>query len=338
MGGLERAPQAPSRAARSGGPGTALEYDLLGIGEVLLRLSIPSPARVETARHLDVQLGGAEANVMAAAARLGLRTAWISAVPDNAWGLRVRPELASHGVDCRHVMTRAGARMGVYFVEHGVPPRPTRVLYDRRDSAFAQLAQNDVDWEPVRRARLVHLTGITPALGAAPRALFERALREAAAVSLDVNYRATLWSPDEARAFLAGVLPAVRYLFLGQAEARAIFSLTGPPAEVVRALAAIAPKATITLLRGEDGALTIDGGQLYETSARRPVTVVDPIGAGDAWVAGFLWAILNGRPVPEAVDAGTAVAALKCSTWGDIALVDPQDVAEYLAGGPDVRR
>jgi 2-dehydro-3-deoxygluconokinase len=313
-------------------------FDLVGIGEVLLRLSIPSRARLETARQLDVQLGGAEANVMAAAARLGLRTAWISAVPDNAWGLRVRRELGGHGVDCRHVVTKAGARMGLYFVEHGAPPRPTRVLYDRRDSAFARLAPDELDWEPVRQARLVHLTGITPALGDSPRAIVERALREAPALSFDVNYRATLWSPAEARAFVSAVLPAVRYLFLGQAEARAIFELTGPPAQTVEALARMAPRATISLLRGEEGSVTLDGGRLYEPRTRRTVEVVDPIGAGDAWVAGFLWASLGGRSVQEAVDAGTAVAALKCSMWGDIAIIDRTDVEDFLGGGPDVRR
>src|SRR5262245_62131614 len=312
-------------------------HDLVGLGEVLLRLSIPSPARFETARQLDVQLGGAEANVMAAAARLGLRTAWISALPDNAWGLRVRRELGGHGVDCGHVVTKAGARMGVYFVEHGVPPRPTRILYDRRDSAFARLAPEDVDWEPVRRARLVHLTGISPALGASARAVVDRALAEASAVSFDVNYRATLWSPAEARAFLAGVLPAVRYLCLGQAAARTIFELEGPPAQIVESVAKMAPAATISLLRGEEGSLTLDGGRLFESGPRRAVTVVDPIGAGDAWVAGFLWATLTGRATQAAVDAGTAVAALKCSTWGDIALVGPADVEDFLAGGPDVR-
>src|SRR5262245_48041121 len=208
MGGLERPPQAPSRTSRSGEFGAPLDvHDLIGIGEVLLRLSMPSPTRFETARHLDVQLGGAEANVMAAGARLGLRTAWISAVPDNAWGLRVRRELGGHGVDCRYVVTKADARMGVYFVEHGAPPRPPRLPYARRDSAFARLHPEDIDGGPARRARLVHLTGITPALGATPRALVERALREAALVSFDVNYRATLWAPEEARAFLSNVLP-----------------------------------------------------------------------------------------------------------------------------------
>ena len=340
MGEIRGALRVPRGATGAGGLGGPFEapHDIVGIGEVLLRLSIPSPARFETVRQLDVQLGGAEANVMAAGARLGLRTAWISAVPDNAWGLRVRRELSAHGVDCRHVLTRAGTRMGLYFVEHGARPRPTRVLYDRRDSAFARLAAEEVDWEPVRRARLVHLTGITPALGASPRALVERALGEAAAVSFDVNYRATLWSPDEARAFLLEVLPAVRYLFLGQAEAHMIFKLTGPPAEIVETLAGMAPRATVSLLRGEEGSVTLDGGRLYEPLTRRAVDVVDPIGAGDAWVAGFLWASLSGRSVQEAVDAGTAVAALKCSTWGDVALVEPQDIDEFLGGGPDVRR
>ena len=313
-------------------------HDLVGVGEVLLRLAIPSPARFETVDELDVQLGGAEANVAAAAARLGLRTAWVSALPDNAWGTRVRRELGGHGVDCRFVVTKAHARMGVYFVEYGAAPRPVRVLYDRRDSAFARLEPGEVDWAPVREARLVHLTGITPALGPSARGVFERALREARAVSFDVNYRATLWSPGEARACLMQALPAVRYLFVGQTEARTIFDLAGPAAQTVEALARMAPAATISLLRGEEGSLTLAEGRLYEPRARRAVTMVDPIGAGDAYVAGFLWATLNGESPQTAVDAGTAVAALKCSMWGDIALITAADVEDLLGGGPDVRR
>ena len=313
-------------------------HDLVGVGEVLLRLAIPSPGRFETVRELDVQLGGAEANVAAAAARLGLRTAWVSALPDNSWGTRARRELGGHGVDCGFVVEKAQARMGVYFVEYGAAPRPVRVLYDRRDSAFARLEPGEVDWAPVREARVVHLTGITPALGPGPRRVFERAVREARTISLDVNYRATLWPPAEARACIGALLPSVRYLFLGQAEARTIFDLTGPAAQTVEALARLAPAATINLLRGEEGSLALVDGRLYEPRARRPVTVVDPIGAGDAYVAGFLWATLNGGTAQAAVEAGTAVAALKCSMWGDIALITAADVEDLLGGGPDVRR
>ncbi len=313
-------------------------YDLVTLGEVLLRLAIPSPTRFETARQLDLQVGGAEANVAAACARLGLSTAWISALPANPWGERIRRELTGHGVDCGQVRMTEGARVGVYFLEYGVPPRPVRVLYDRRDSAFARLTAAQVDWEPVRRARLVHLTGITPALGESARALVERALAEASTVSFDVNYRATLWSPAEARAFLEPVLARVRYLFIGQAEAHTLFGFTGSPEQTLDGLARLAPKATISLQRGQEGSTVLDGGRLFRPGRRPAVQMVDPIGAGDAYAAGFLWALLRGRDLQEAVDAGTAVAALKCSTWGDIALVTPQDVADVLAGGPDVRR
>jgi 2-dehydro-3-deoxygluconokinase len=313
-------------------------HDLLAIGEVMLRLSIPSPARIETVRQLDVQVGGAEANVAAACARLGLRAGWISAVPANPWGERIRRELSGHGVDCSAVRVVDGARVGVYFLEFGTAPRPIRVLYDRRDSAFARLTAEAVDWEPVRQARLVHLTGITPALGPGPRGLVERALREAAAVSFDLNYRSALWPPAEARAFAESVLPVARHVFMGEAEARTVFELSGSVESMVDALARRAPKATIALLQGQDGSTVLADGRLWRPSRTFTVQVVDPVGAGDAYVAGFLWATLNGRGPQEAVDAGAAVAALKCSTWGDVALVDAREVADLLAGGSDIRR
>jgi 2-dehydro-3-deoxygluconokinase len=316
---------------------TTTAHDLVTLGEVLLRLSVPAPGRIETARQLDVQIGGAEGNVAAACARLGLRVAWISALPANAWGDRVRRELGAHGVDCTLVRTLDGTRLGAYFLEYGAPPRPIRVLYDRRDSAFSRLGPEDVDWEPVRRARLVHLTGITPALGERSRALFLRALAEARSVSFDVNYRATLWNPAAARDLLTEVLPRVRYLFVGAEEARTIFDLDGPAEHVLGALSGLAPAATIALLQGEAGSTLLDRGAIIRPSRRPPVQVVDPIGAGDAYAAGFLWALLRERSLPEAIDTATLVAALKCSIWGDIAVIDPADL-EAALGESRVRR
>jgi len=313
-------------------------YDLVTLGEVLLRLAVPSPARIENARQLDVQIGGAEANVAATVARLGLRTAWISALPANAWGERVRRELTAHGVDCAHVRRTEGARLGLYFLEYGVPPRPIRVLYDRRDSAFARLAVDDVDWEPVRRARLCHVSGVTAGLGESGRALVRRAIEEAAVASFDVNYRVALWTPADARRFLETILPRLRYLFMGEEEAATVFELTGEPEATLEALARRAPKATIALLRGANGSLVRDGDRVYAPARRPPVQVVDPIGAGDAYVAGFLWSALRDRPIQDAVDTADVVAGLKCSTWGDIAIIDARDVEDALAGGPGVRR
>src|SRR3989338_9981679 len=138
-------------------------HDLVTLGEVMLRLSVASPARFETARQLDVLIGGAEADVAAACARLGLCAAWVSALPANPWGERIRRELSAHGVDCTHVRMTDGARVGVYFLEHGVAPRPTRVLYDRRDSAFGRLTPAEVEWAPFRHAPPGRLGGGAPA-------------------------------------------------------------------------------------------------------------------------------------------------------------------------------
>jgi 2-dehydro-3-deoxygluconokinase len=313
-------------------------HDLVTLGEVLLRLSVPSPGRFETTHQLDVQFGGAEANVAAACARLGLRTAWLSALPDNAWGERVLRDLRAHGVDCTSVTLLPGVRLGVYFLEYGVPPRPTNVLYDRRDSAFARLTPEMVDWNPVRRAKLVHISGVTPALGENSRALVRRIFEEATEVSFDLNYRATLWSPADARSFALSVLPRVRYFFLGQTEAENVFEATGSPETILRRLSEVAPKATIALLRGAEGSTVFDRGEIWQPKVRHLVKVIDPIGAGDAYVAGYLWASLRGRTTQDAVEIAATVAALKCSTWGDIAVIKERDVLDALAGGPDVRR
>jgi len=313
-------------------------HDLVTLGEVLLRLSVPSPGIMENAHQFDIQIGGAEANVAAACARLGLRVAWISAVPDNVWGSRILRELSGHGVDCAYVSSVGGARLGVYFLEYGVAPRPIRVLYDRRDSAFTRLTVDMVDWKAVRRARLVHVSGVTPALGGSARALVHRLIEEAPACSFDLNYRAALWSSDEAYDFAVSILPRVSHVFLGQTEAHTVFRCDGAPEAMLEAIARLAPKATIVLLRGSEGSIALRDGAYWRPSINPDVKVVDPIGAGDAWVAGYLWATLRGEEIQAAVDAGATVAALKCSIWGDIALITERDVNDVRAGGPDVRR
>jgi 2-dehydro-3-deoxygluconokinase len=170
------------------------------------------------------------------------------------------------------------------------------------------------------------------------RALIERALHETDVLSFDMNYRATLWSPNDARAFCAPVLPRARYLFIGAEEAATVFGIDGPPEAVLEGLARLAPKATIALMQGADGCTVLDEGRVLRPRYRPEVQVVDPIGAGDAYVGGFLWATLSGRDAQDSIDAGQAVAKLKCSMWGDIALVTARDVQELLAGGPAVRR
>jgi 2-dehydro-3-deoxygluconokinase len=314
-----------------------MNHDLVGLGEFMLRLAAPPPRRLEQTGSLDIAIGGAEANVAAACARLGLATAILSAVPsDNAWGERSLQELARHGVDCQGILRRPASRMGLYFLEYGVGPRPVRVIYDRRDSAFARLVPAEVDWSLVRGARMLHLTGITPALGENLRDVVRTAFREAAGaqvpVSFDVNYRSRLWSPVEARAFLVDVLPGARYLFVGSDDAETVFGLRGEPEGVLDALRKLAPGAAIALTLGEAGSAVWADGVVVRPSRQYQVDeVVDRLGAGDAYAAGFLWAVLTGRSVQQAVDAASALAALKCTIWGDIPLVSRAELEELLA-------
>ena len=318
-------------------------YDVVGVGEVMLRLAARAPTRLEQARELDVSYGGTEANVLCALARLGRRTAWLSALPANVWGERLRRELTGHGVDASHVVMRDGARMGTYFIEYGVAPRPIRVVYDRKDSAVTTLAEEEIDWARLRRTRVLHVTGITPALGPRPRRLVERSIEKAAAagalVSLDVNYRAALWTPAEAGRYLSAWLPRAGLLFVGTQDARLVFGLDGQPERVAEGLRARAPGATIVLTLGEQGSVVLADRAYRPTRLYALDVVADRVGAGDAFAAGFLHAWLDGAGPQRAQDCGTALAALKCTMWGDIAVIRPGELEELMAQpDPRIRR
>lgn len=323
---------------------SASPHDLVALGEVMLRLAAPPPNRLEQAGSLDVQIGGAEANVAAACARLGLRTAFISALPaDHVWGERTIRELTGHGVDCSGVLRRPASRMGLYFLEYGAAPRPVRVLYDRRDSALSRLTADEVDWTLIRGARLVHLSGITAALGENLRAVLQRAIEEAeragVPVSFDVNYRSRLWTPSQARAFLAEIFPRLSYLFVGSDDAETVLGLRDSLDATLKDLRALAPRAVIALTMGEAGSAVLAGETVVRPSRQYRVTAVDRVGAGDAYAAGFLWATLSGRPTQQAVDAAAALAALKCTIWGDIPLVTRAELDELLASeNAEIRR
>jgi 2-dehydro-3-deoxygluconokinase len=323
---------------------SASRHDLVALGEVMLRLAAPPPNRLEQAGSLDVQIGGAEANVAAACARLGLRTAFISALPaDHVWGERTIRELTGHGVDCSGVLRRPASRMGLYFLEYGAAPRPVRVLYDRRDSALSRLTADEVDWTLVRGARLVHLSGITAALGDNLRDVLRRALDEAEGagvpVSFDVNYRSRLWTPDQARAFLTEILPRLSYLFVGSDDAQTVFGLAGELDVTLKDLRALAPRSVIALTMGEAGSALLAGATVVRPTRQYRVMAVDRVGAGDAYAAGFLWATLSGRSTQQAVDAAAALAALKCTIWGDIPIVTRAELDELLASeNAEIRR
>jgi 2-dehydro-3-deoxygluconokinase len=158
-------------------------------------------------------------------------------------------------------------------------------------------------------------------------------------VSFDVNYRSRLWTPKAAREFLFEIAPRLTYLFIGADDAQAVLELPAAPEPALAGLRAVAPRAIVALTLGEAGSAVAAGDRIVRPSRLYTVVPVDRVGAGDAYAAGFLWAMSTGRGIDAAVDAATALAALKCTIWGDVALVSRAELEELLASDDtEIRR
>lgn len=308
--------------------------DLVTLGESMLRFSTPVGGALERATHLDVNVAGAESNVAITARRMGLSTGWVSRLPDSPLGRLVSNTLASQGVDISRVIWAQQGRMGTYYLEIAAPPRANRVIYDRAGSAITEITTDEVDWDYVGQARILHLTGITPALGAACAAVVQQAIdiahRRSVTISFDLNYRAKLWSPDQAAARLTPLIQGVHILRAGADEARALFGMEGDAAQVARQLRARFNSRIALVTDGNRPAAACDESNVY-TCDCHPVQIVDEIGAGDAFSAGFLVKYLETGSVEHSLWFAQALAALKLTYSGDLAWCTRQDVEALIA-------
>ncbi|HEY5851223.1 MAG TPA: sugar kinase [Lysobacter sp.] len=328
-------------------------------GELLLRLSAPGRERLLQSPALDVHIGGAEANVAVSLARFGHDAAVVSTVADNALGEAAAGELRRHGVDTRHVRTAPG-RMGLYFLSHGAMQRPSEVLYDRADSAFVRAT--DYDWDALLDgASWLHLSGVSPALGAATAeatvAAARAARRRGVKVSFDGNFRGKLWQAwnGDAAAILRRIFAEADLVFadhrdievvLGQrsagegedavAEAAthafAAFEHLQWLACTLRSQHSVDHHTMSAVMFGRDGARHRAPG--YELEA-----IVDRIGTGDAFAAGVLHGLIAGMDPARLLHFGLGAACLKHSLPGDFNLVAHADVEDFIAqAGFHVRR
>ena len=320
-------------------------YDLVTFGEAMIRLSPPHFQRLEQTTSLDVQVGGAELNVAVAAQRLGLGTSYVTRLTANPLGRMIANKAREQGVDTSHILWTQEDRVGLYFTEFGAAPRPNSVLYDRREAAIAHIEPGMVDWKSVfTSARWFHTSGITPALSASAAATTREAVKAAKAaglkVSIDLNYRARLWSQDQARTVMTDLMKDTDVLITTEEDTERVFGITGKDYdEVARALAArfgleavvITLRETPSVWRNTWGAIALADGEIH----RGPVfdlELVDRVGAGDAFAGGFLFGYLKGGP-GMGVRYGVAVSALKQTNPGDLCWATPDEVERTLKGG-----
>ncbi|MFD0433028.1 sugar kinase [Streptomyces chartreusis] len=301
------------------------------VGETMAALAPDPPSPLLTAPQLRLSVAGAESNVAMYLADHGIPVAWLSALGDDPLGHRVRATVAASGVDVSYVRTDPHRPTGVLVKDPG--PDGTRVHYYRRGSAASALSPDLLDGPPVRAAALLHLTGITPALSESCRDLVTRALSTEPgdrpyAVSFDVNHRAALWSDGTAPAVLRELADRADIAFVGLDEAQALWGehLTE---EAVRALL---PHPRVLVVKDGARAATAftDEGTVVVPTPR--VTVVEAVGAGDAFAAGFLAGLLRGTGTTGALRLGHITAASALQVTGDHGpLPDPGGTEALLA-------
>jgi 2-dehydro-3-deoxygluconokinase len=328
-------------------------------GEMLLRLSPPTGTPLARANALAAHFGGAEANVAAALASLGTPARMVTALPDNALGHAAKSTLSAAGVDTGHIQFAPG-RLGLYFFEPPAGPRAGRATYDRAGSVFSLAPASLFAFgTALQGATLLHVSGITPALGPAGVALARAAIAAARAagvpVSFDGNYRGNLWQAwdSDPRAILTELIGEATILFGNHRDLSLLLgreiSGEGPERRRQAAQEAFAAFPGLKLL-ASTARQVVDAGHhrlaarvdtredCWQTEALAISGIIDRIGSGDAFAAGVLHRYLSGAPLRSVAETGLALAALKHGVAGDTISVSEAELADFRPDGADVRR
>jgi 2-dehydro-3-deoxygluconokinase len=317
--------------------GTADMHRVITAGETMALMVPPRPGRLRHATSLALSIGGAESNVAIGLARLGIPSSWISVLGDDELGELILNRLRAEGVDTSAVRRISDRPTGLYLREE-VAGR-LRVYYYRSGSAAATLAPQAFEVSILSAAAFLHLTGITGALSPQCAEFLPWAVKSArdagVRVSYDVNYRSRLWAPAAARAATEALLPFVDVLLVGHEEAHALWGWETDAA--LEQLSEAGP-AEVVLKLGADGCTAvIDGERL--TSAGFPARELDPIGAGDAFDAGYLAATLWGWAPEKRLRTANAMGAFCVQNLGDYeGLPSRRELDAFLEQTPDLGR
>ena len=323
--------------------------EVITLGECLISFVAADAAPIAAAGSFRPYPAGAEANVAVGLARLGRRVAFIGRIGDDGLGTRVERALRGEGVDVTGLTVDPAGPTGIMIRERRVLG-PAEVFYARAGSAGSRLGHEDVQATASRKAfasaRWLHLTGITPALssrcGAAVLTAIELGRAAGLTISLDVNLRRRLWSEAEATATLVELAALVDVIIADEDEASVITRAKTGTAERVLAkrLLALGPSLAVLKL-GARGALALEQDDEPVTAPGLPVPlVVDPVGAGDAFCAGFIDARLDDLDLADALTRGNACGAAVVAVEGDqTGLPTRDELVRLLAvGGPDTLR
>ena len=323
---------------------------VVSFGEVMLRLTCPGYTRIIQTDSFDISYAGSEANVSVSLALFGHESAFVTKFPENDVGQAAINELRRYGVDTARIV-RGGPRLGVYYIEKGASQRGGKVIYDRAGSSIALAKAEEFDWDGIfQGADWFHFSGITPALGGElPEACLsavKAAKKRGMTVSCDLNYRAKLWSKEEAGRVMNSLMPYVDVCIANDAEVRAMFGILPEDASDERAASiSIARQmaerfgcktVAVTLLNEYSSSGNTWSGMLYQDGeayfARTyDVHVVDRVGCGDSFGAGIINALLRGWDCRKAIEFGVAAGAMKMTIEYDFCLAGEDEILAVMS-------
>lgn len=326
-------------------------FDLITLGEILLRFSPNQNERLAKASTLNLQAGGAELNVASGVSILGLDTAIITKLPkndlstfviDNIRSLRVDDSLITYDIS-------NDARIGTYYYEYGAFPRKPSVIYDRKNSSFSKISYNDFKFTKGKKsnlnAKIFHLSGITLALSKHSQDTAKKLIKyfkeNGALISFDVNYRANLWTESEAKECIEEILPFVDILFCSEFTAKHTFKLEGNLKTIMKEFC---KKYDISIMASTKRIvhspkshsfysviLNAKEQCFYEEPAYENIDVIDRVGSGDAYVSGVLFGLLKyNMNCRKALEFGNATSALKNTVIGDILSTNVEEITSII--------
>ena len=329
---------------------------VITFGEIMLRLAPEGYYRFIQADTMGATYGGGEANVAVSLANYGVDAAFVTKLPRHDIGQAAVNALRRYGVDTSKIV-RGGDRVGIYFLEKGASQRPSKVIYDRANSAIATAQKEDFCWDCIfEGAEWFHFTGITPALGDNVAAICLEACKAAKAkgltVSCDLNFRKNLWTSEKAGQVMGGLMEYVDVCIANEEDAEKVFGIKADDTDITggklnhdgyKAVAkkladrfgfqkvAITLRTSISANDNKWAAMLYDGSD-YCFSKSYDVHIVDRVGGGDSFGGGLIYALLNDYTSAAALEFAVAASCLKHSIEGDFNQVSVAEVAA-LAGG-----
>lgn len=336
---------------------------VVSFGEIMLRLSPDGYYKLFQKPELNTSFCGAEANVAVALSNFGDEAEFVTALPDNDIGRAACRELMRYGVKTDNIVY-TGDRLGVFFAEKGASQRPSKVIYDRKNSAIASADPSSFDWEKIfDGADWFHITGITPALSDSLAKISVDAVKAAKkaglTVSCDINYRSKLWSAQKARPVMTEIMKYVDVCIGNEEDAEIVFGIKAGTTDVTKgqldtdgykkSLQTVAETFGCKIVaysqrksysasdNGWSGIIYDDEKKQVYTSAQYDIRITDRIGGGDAFASGLIYALHNNISPANAIETAAAAGCLDQTLEGDFCLFGINDVLDLVGGNSSGR-